>query len=79
MLPLILSSLIFAACLGLIFSEKLNWAIAAMAGAPLIIGVGKLLGFYSEADVIASIDWNTLGLLLGMMILVAMLEPTGFS
>jgi Na+/H+ antiporter NhaD/arsenite permease-like protein len=78
MLPLILSSLVFAACLGLIFSEKLNRTIVALAGAALMIGVGKLLGFYSEADAIASVDWNTLGLLLGMMILVAMLEPTGF-
>src|SRR5512146_821677 len=78
MAPLVLSSLVFAACLGLIFSEKLNRTIVALAGASLMIGVGKLLGFYSEADAIASIDWNTLGLLLGMMILVAMLEPTGF-
>lgn len=78
MLPLILSSLVFAACLGVIFSERLNRTIVALAGASLMIGVGKLLGFYSEADAIASIDWNTLGLLLGMMILVAMLEPTGF-
>ncbi|MBE0698514.1 MAG: ArsB/NhaD family transporter [Anaerolineaceae bacterium] len=78
MLPLILSSLIFAACLGIIFSEKLNRTITALAGASLMIGLGKLIGFYSEADAIASIDWNTLGLLLGMMILVAMLEPTGF-
>jgi Na+/H+ antiporter NhaD/arsenite permease-like protein len=78
MLPLILSSLVFAACLGLIFSEKLNRTIVALAGASLMIGIGKLLGFYSEVDAIASIDWNTLGLLLGMMILVSMLEPTGF-
>lgn len=78
MLPLILSSLIFAACLGLIFSEKLNRTITVLAGASLMIGMGKLFGFYTEADAIASIDWNTLGLLLGMMILVAMLEPTGF-
>src|SRR5512146_1356509 len=78
MAPLVLSSLVFAACLGLIFSEKLNRTIVALAGASLMIGLGKLLGFYSETDAIASIDWNTLGLLLGMMVLVAMLEPTGF-
>jgi Na+/H+ antiporter NhaD/arsenite permease-like protein len=35
------------------------------------------LGFYSESQAIASLDFNTLGLLLGMMILVALLEPTG--
>jgi Na+/H+ antiporter NhaD/arsenite permease-like protein len=34
--------------------------------------------FYSEEAALEAIDFNTLGLLLGMMILVAMLEPTGF-
>ena len=43
-----------------------------------MVGVGKILGFYSEEAALAAIDFNTLGLLLGMMILVAMLEPTGF-
>lgn len=40
--------------------------------------VGKVFSFYSEEAALAAIDFNTLGLLLGMMILVAMLEPTGF-
>lgn len=78
MAALALSSLIFLGCLGLIFSEKLNRTIVVMAGAALMVALGKLLNFYSEQDAIASVDWNTLGLLLGMMILVAMLEPTGF-
>lgn len=43
-----------------------------------MVGVGSLLGFYSEEAALEAIDFNTLGLLLGMMILVAMLEPTGF-
>jgi Na+/H+ antiporter NhaD/arsenite permease-like protein len=43
-----------------------------------MVGVGKILGFYSEEAALEAIDFNTLGLLLGMMILVAMLEPTGF-
>jgi Na+/H+ antiporter NhaD/arsenite permease-like protein len=75
---LILSSLIFAACLWLIFFEKLNRTITALVGASAMVGLGKILGFYNEQEAVASIDWNTLGLLLGMMILVAMLEPTGF-
>ncbi len=78
MTPLILSSLVFAACLGLIFSEKLNRTIVALVGASIMIGLGKLFGFYTEAEAIDAIDWNTLGLLLGMMILVALLKPTGF-
>ena len=36
------------------------------------------MGFYSESQALDAVDFNTLGLLLGMMILVALLEPTGF-
>lgn len=78
MTAILLSTLIFVACLVLIFFEKVNRTIVAMGGAGLMVAAGKLLGFYDEQGAIASIDWNTLGLLLGMMILVAMLEPTGF-
>jgi Na+/H+ antiporter NhaD/arsenite permease-like protein len=74
----IFASLIFLVSLGLIFSEKINRTIVGIAGAALMVGLGKLLGFYSESQALASVDFNTLGLLLGMMILVALLEPTGF-
>jgi Na+/H+ antiporter NhaD/arsenite permease-like protein len=74
----ILSSLIFMTSLILIFSEKIHRSIAGIAGAVFIVGLGKMLGFYSEEAALEAIDFNTLGLLLGMMILVAMLEPTGF-
>jgi Na+/H+ antiporter NhaD/arsenite permease-like protein len=76
--PVILSSLIFIVSLVFIFSEKINRSIAGIAGAVLMVGMGKILGFYSEEAALEVIDFNTLGLLLGMMILVAMLEPTGF-
>lgn len=78
LLPAILSTIIFIGTLVLIFSEKINRSIVAIAASMLMIGMGKLLGFYSEEAAIDAIDFNTLGLLLGMMILVAMLEPTGF-
>ena len=74
----ILSTIIFFVSLILIFSEKINRSITAIASAALMVGLGKLLNFYSEEAAAAAIDFNTLGLLLGMMILVAMLEPTGF-
>lgn len=74
----ILSTIIFFGSLILIFSEKVNRSIAAIFGAMLMIGLGRVLNFYSEEAAIEAIDFNTLGLLLGMMILVAMLEPTGF-
>jgi Na+/H+ antiporter NhaD/arsenite permease-like protein len=78
MLAGIITVIIFFGSLYLIFSEKLNRTITALAGSMLTIVVGRIMGFYSEEKAIAAIDFNTLGLLLGMMILVAMLEPTGF-
>ena len=77
-LPAILASLIFLVSLGLIFSEKINRTIVGIAGAVAMVIIGKLLGFYSESQALASVDFYTLGLLLGMMILVALLQPTGF-
>ena len=74
----ILATLIFIVCLALIFTDKLNRAIAALGGAVIMVVLGLVLGFYSEEEAVASVDANTLGLLLGMMILVALLEPTGF-
>ncbi|MBP9040706.1 MAG: hypothetical protein KBF64_02910, partial [Anaerolineaceae bacterium] len=78
MLPLILSAFIFALCLFLIFSEKLNRTITSMAGAVIMVVLGINLHFFTEIQAIESIDFNTLGLLLGMMIIIAILEPTGF-
>jgi Na+/H+ antiporter NhaD/arsenite permease-like protein len=77
-IPAILTSLIFIVSLIFIFSEKMHRSIIAIAGAVLMVGIGKLLGFYSEQAALDAIDFNTLGLLLGMMMLVSMLEPTGF-
>jgi len=64
--------------LALIFSGKLKHTIAAMAGAMVMLGAGMTLGFYSESQAIEAIEFDALGLLLGMMILVSILEPTGF-
>jgi Na+/H+ antiporter NhaD/arsenite permease-like protein len=74
----ILSSLLFILVLILIFSEKLNRTIASMLGAILMVGLGLVLNFYTESQAIQAIDFNTVGLLLGMMIIVSVLEPTGF-
>src|SRR5512134_1310440 len=74
----VLSSVIFLGSLALIFSERINRSIVAIAGGVLMVVLGKIFHFYSEEAALDAIDFNTLGLLLGMMILVAMLEPTGF-
>ena len=78
MLPTILSSLIFIFVLILIFSEKVNRTIIAMVGATLMVIIGIAFGFYNQEQAVEVVDFNTLGLLIGMMILVGLLEPTGF-
>jgi len=74
----IISGVIFIGSLALIFTEKLNRTIVAMLGASIMLVVGMALGFYSEQQALDAIDLKTIGLLLGMMTLVALLEPTGF-
>lgn len=78
MIPIIISTAIFLLSLFLIFSEKLNRMITSMAGAVLMIIAGLILHFYTEEQAAATVDLNIIGLLLGMMILVSILEPTGF-
>jgi len=75
---MIVSSAIFVIALILIFTEKMNRSITGIAGAALMVVIGTVLEFYSQDEAIVAIDFNTLGLLFGMMILVALLEPTGF-
>ena len=74
----ILSVVIFGASLYLVFSERLNRTIVAVSGAAVMVGTGLLFNFYSEENALGAIDFETIGLLLGMMILVAILETTGF-
>ncbi len=70
--------IIFLVTLFLIFGEKLNRTIASISGAVVMVAAGIIIGFYDETQAIESVDFETIGLLFGMMILVALLEPTGF-
>jgi Na+/H+ antiporter NhaD/arsenite permease-like protein len=78
MMVMIVSSVIFVIALIFIFTEKMNRSITGIAGAALMVVIGTVLEFYSQDEAVAAIDFNTLGLLFGMMVLVALLEPTGF-
>lgn len=73
-----ITTAIFFGSLVLIFTEKLHRSITAIAAAALMVIMGRIFGFYSEQAALEAVDFNTLGLLLGMLILMAMLEPTGF-
>jgi Na+/H+ antiporter NhaD/arsenite permease-like protein len=78
MAAMFVSSGIFIVALILIFMEKMNRNIVGIAGAVAMVGAGTAWEFYSQDEAVLAIDFNTLGLLFGMMILVALLEPTGF-
>ena len=64
---------IFVIALGLIVTEKLHRTKVALAGAVLVV-VTQTIG---QEEAIAAIDFNTLGLLVGMMLIVQLTETTG--
>src|SRR4051812_36015766 len=67
------STVILAATYVIIMSEKINRAIIALIGASVMI----LVGVFSQEEAIRGIDWNTIGLLTGMMILVSISRRSG--
>jgi len=70
--------LLFAASFAGILAGKAHRAIFAMAGAVLMVLLGIVLDFYSQEQALLAIDFNTLGLLFGMMVIVAILKNTGY-
>ncbi|MHC9538032.1 MAG: SLC13 family permease [Vulcanimicrobiota bacterium] len=75
---IIVSTLIFVITFALIMSEKVHRTTAAILGAVTMVIAGTWMGFYDIDEAFRAIDLDTIGLLLGMMILLAMLERTGF-
>ncbi|MBV9063231.1 MAG: ArsB/NhaD family transporter [Alphaproteobacteria bacterium] len=57
----------------LVVTELVNRAIVAVLGAGLLIALGIL----SQQQAIAAVDFNTIGLLVGMMIMVAVARKSG--
>ena len=74
----IVSSIIVLTVLYFIVTEKVDKVIAVFSGALLMIVSGLIFGFYSQKQALMAIDFNTLGLLLGMMIIASILKRTGF-
>ena len=70
--------LLFAASFAGILAGKAHRAIFAMAGAVLMGLLGIGLDFYTQEQALLAIDFNTLGLLFGMMVIVAILKTTGY-
>ncbi len=73
MSPMWVSTVILAVTYVVIMSEKINRAIIALIGASVMI----VIGVFSQEEAIKGIDWNTIGLLTGMMILVSVSRRSG--
>jgi Na+/H+ antiporter NhaD/arsenite permease-like protein len=71
--PMWVSTCILAVTYATIMSEKINRAIIALVGAGVMIAVGVL----DQNEAIRGVDWNTIGLLTGMMILVSISRRSG--
>jgi Na+/H+ antiporter NhaD/arsenite permease-like protein len=71
--PMWVSTCILAITYATIMSEKVNRAIIALLGA----GVMILVGVLDQDEAIRGIDFNTIGLLTGMMILVSISRRSG--
>jgi Na+/H+ antiporter NhaD/arsenite permease-like protein len=71
--PVAVSATVLALTYALIISGWHNRAVVALIGACLVI----LLGGLDQAQAVAGINWNTIGLLAGMMVLVAISRRSG--
>jgi Na+/H+ antiporter NhaD/arsenite permease-like protein len=71
--PMWVSTCILAVTYATIMSEKVNRAIVALVGA----GVMVIVGVLDQEEAIRGIDFNTIGLLTGMMILVSISRRSG--
>ena len=69
----IVAIVIFVAAYALIISEKVHRTIVGLFGAMLMI----LFGILDQETAVHHIDFNTLGLLMGMMIIVNITSETG--
>ena len=68
-----LAGIIFVFMYMVIVSEKIHRTVAAVLGAVAML----LLGILSQEQAIHHVDFNTLGLLVGMMVLVGVTSHTG--
>lgn len=74
---MIISLALFAITFLFILTERIHRTVIAIAGAVAMIVLGTFFHFYGVEEAIESVDFNTLGLLFGMMVIVVILEKTG--
>lgn len=75
---MMISLFVFSVTFALILTERVHRTVIALAGAVAMVLAGTAMGFYDPELAIHSIDFNTIGLLFGMMVIIVLLERTGF-
>ena len=71
--PLWVSTALLILTYAVIISEQINRSVVTLVGAAVMV----VLGVMSQEEAIRGIDWNTIGLLAGMMILVSISRRSG--
>jgi len=71
--PMWLSAALLVITYAAIMSERVNRAIVSLLGASLMIVTGLL----TQEEAVRGVDFNTLGLLIGMMVIVAITRRSG--
>jgi Na+/H+ antiporter NhaD/arsenite permease-like protein len=71
--PMAVATLVLAVTYAVIIWDRFNRAVVALLGATVLVVIGAL----DQAEAIRGIDWNTIGLLTGMMILVSIARRSG--
>lgn len=69
----IVAAIIFIAVYAIIISEKIDRTIAALAGGALMV----IIGILNQDEAFRAIDFNTIGLLISMMVIVMITQKTG--
>jgi Na+/H+ antiporter NhaD/arsenite permease-like protein len=67
------AAILFLVVYGIIISEKIHRTIIALCGAAVLI----LLGILNQGEALKYVDFNTIGLLLGMMVIVNITRQSG--
>jgi Na+/H+ antiporter NhaD/arsenite permease-like protein len=71
--PMWVATCILLVTYAVIISEKINRSIVALIGG----GAMVLVGVINQEEAVKGVDWNTIGLLTGMMILVSISRRSG--
>src|SRR4051812_9328219 len=71
--PILASTVLLAVVYASVITDKINRSIAALLGAGLMV----LSGVVDQAEALRGVDWNAIGLLTGMMILVSIARRSG--